>query len=367
MAQSPQPSPDVQALIIASGNGILQTKYTYAAAFAVMIYDHLITLDVEIEHIWRQKVTLLTVLFFMTRYYFLVSSSVLLFVFIDPLVSTSVCERLLWIIFIFIGAPLIALPNCIIILRIYAIYGRNKTLAIVLLIYIIAQAVGSLLIDMWFPITHLGNFEALGYSELDDVSTMRICVPIVSDKLPIAAKSLSQIMQAIFDTAALAMILVKARLRNGGGLIELVAKQGLAYYTLNAATYITWAFLLMFASPSYKNIISSIAAGLACISVNRLTLHLRSYSMSDSHDTDSDDGEIKFVQPSASTRRTSSRRRSWLGASTLEIPDEINVVSEGRFSSAATTLELRDFSNSGASTPQKLRGSDFEAYLSDCS
>ncbi len=43
--------------------------------------------------------------------------------------------------------------------------------------------------------------------------------------------SLGQIMQSIFDTVALALILLKARRRSGSGLIALIAKQGLAYYT----------------------------------------------------------------------------------------------------------------------------------------
>jgi len=42
--------------------------------------------------------------------------------------------------------------------------------------------------------------------------------------------SLGQIMQSIFDTVALALILIKARKGSGSGLIALITKQGLAYY-----------------------------------------------------------------------------------------------------------------------------------------
>ncbi len=37
-------------------------------------------------------------------------------------------------------------------------------------------------------------------------------------------------MQSIFDTIALALILINARMNGGGGLLTLIAKQGLAYY-----------------------------------------------------------------------------------------------------------------------------------------
>lgn len=51
------------------------------------------------------------------------------------------------------------------------------------------------------------------------------------------AKSLSQIMQAIFDTVAIVMILARARIRTGGGLINVLAKQGLAYYTYASVSF----------------------------------------------------------------------------------------------------------------------------------
>jgi len=93
MAQPSQPSAAVLSAILEGGRGILQTKYAYFAAFAVMIYDHVLTFDIEVEHIWRRKFSALTVLFFLTRYYFLLAINLTLFFFIEPGVNTTICER----------------------------------------------------------------------------------------------------------------------------------------------------------------------------------------------------------------------------------------------------------------------------------
>jgi len=50
-----QPSAAVLSAIIEGGNGILQTKYLYLATYAITIYDHLLTLDLEVEYIWKRK------------------------------------------------------------------------------------------------------------------------------------------------------------------------------------------------------------------------------------------------------------------------------------------------------------------------
>jgi len=74
-----QPSAAVLSAIAEGGNGILQTKYFFFAALAITVYDHVLTLDIEVEHIWKRKFSAVTVLFFFTRYYFLVAQFVDLF------------------------------------------------------------------------------------------------------------------------------------------------------------------------------------------------------------------------------------------------------------------------------------------------
>jgi len=308
-----QPSAAALSAIVDGGNGILQTKYMYFAAFAISIYDHILTLDIEVEHIWKRKYSVVTGLFFLTRYLFLVIQFADLFLIFAPVVDISICHRYLWFILGLATTPLTGLPNCIVTMRVYALYERNTILAVVLLLYILAQAVVSLRIDFLYPVTPVNAFARIGFPQLDNVPAIRFCAPILSTKLNWFEESLTQIMQSAFDTTALVLILVKARKRSNSGLITLIAKQGLVYYILNSATYITWALMLIFAPPGNRLLMSGPSIAFGCLSVNRLTLHLRSYSsVSDPGDPD------RVITPFIAKRQ---RRNSWLGTSTLEMPD----------------------------------------------
>jgi len=251
------------------------------------------------------------VLFFFTRYYFLVAQFVDLFFLYGGLVDISL--RYLWYVLVLVTTPLTALANCVVIMRIYAVYGRKFLLPLVLLLYCVAQAVASLRIYFLYSLAPVSPFTFIGYPQLDNVPALRFCAPQLSPKLNSVETSLSPIMQSIFDTVTLLLILIKARKSFRGGIMSLIAKQGLAYYTLNAATYITLALMLIFAQPGNKLFFAGPAIALGCVSVNRLTLHLRSYASS----PDSDD-TARVITPFIAKRQ---RRSSWLGVSTFEISD----------------------------------------------
>jgi len=132
------------------------------------------------------------------------------------------------------------------------------------------------------------------------------------------------------------MILVKSRKSGGGGLVAFIAKQGLVYYILNVAVYVTWGFMLIFAPAGSKYLMGGPVSGIACVSVNRLTLHLRSYS------SDSEPGPSKRSEalPTFATvpNRQRRRRNSWLGASTFEGLDTLVDLDEG----SSSSVEMRD-------------------------
>jgi len=206
------------------------------------------------------------------------------------------------------GTPFTPLPNCIIALRVFALYERNKKLAFALFLYIIAETGVSLWLDLTPSVSRIDVFAALGFPEIGNAPAMHFCVPQLSASLSSLESTSAQIMQTVFDTIVLALVLFKARNRGSSGIIALIVKQGFIYYLLNLAVYLTWTLMLVFAPPESKYIMGGPALGLVCVSVNRLTLHLRSYNS----DTDSERTMAPFV---AKLRR----QNSWLGASTLEV------------------------------------------------
>jgi len=256
-------------------------------------------------------------------------------VFVEPLVPTSACERLLLFPLIGAGTLLPTLSNCIVALRVYALYERNIKLGLALSLYILAEIGVSLWLNLTPSVKRIDVFSALGYPLLDDVPAMRVCSPQLSPKLTGLTTASSEIMLAFFDTVALALILVKSRQSGAGGLASFVAKQGLIYYFLNMALYVAWGFMLIFAPAINKYVMAGPALGLACVSVNRLTLHLRSYTS----DYDSGPAErtlSSFAAVAAPKRRP--RRNSWLGTSTLEFHDMYLDTEDG----GASSLEMRD-------------------------
>ncbi len=76
-----------------------------------------------------------------------------------------------------------------------------------------------------------------------------------------------------------------------------------------------------------------ISARFVCVSVNRLTLHLRSYT------SDSDSGRVGSERAlSLAFAAKRQRRNSWLGTSTFEVPDA---------PSGQSNLEMFDMSTGG--------------------
>jgi len=258
-----------------------------------------------------------------------------LLLFVVPVLNTTICDRVLLFVPLGAGAPLTFFPNCIIALRIYALYGRSTQLALAFSLYLVAHTGVGFWADFTPTVTRIDVFAALGYPELGNGPAMRFCVPQLSTKLTGLQSCAYQIMQSIYDTASLALILLKMRKYSRSGLVKLIAKQGLAYYVLNVATYVTWTLMLLFAPVGSKYIIGGPALGLVCISVNRLTLHLRTYAVD------------SLPHDAGRTTNSRRRRRSWLGASSLDVDDTIMSSDGGR-----DTLEMHGLSSDDGIYPK---------------
>jgi len=305
-------------MIAEAGHEILQTKYAYLVAYAIAIYDHSLTFDVEVEHIWKRKFSGVTALFFLTRYYFLFAFTLSLFMSVVPIVGTLTCERMMLFTAIGTATVFTSLPNCVVALRLYAMYNRRSTPATALFLFVLAEIGVSLWLSLTPTMTRIDVFSPLGHPELNDVPAMRFCLGGRSPKLTGIKTTTSQIMQFIFDTVALLMVLVQCRRSGAGGLANFIAKQGLIYYILNVAMYTAWATMQVFAPAGSKFVMAGPTVGMACVSVNRLTLHLRSYT------SDSDTGRTEqtltpIIMNGPARRR--QRRDSWMGVSTLEAFD----------------------------------------------
>ncbi|KII95588.1 hypothetical protein PLICRDRAFT_34501 [Plicaturopsis crispa FD-325 SS-3] len=107
-----------------------------AAAF----YDHMITIDQEVEFIWQQRWSVSKVLFILNRYLAEVILTANIIVFVPTNVSHTVCYR-----FVasqgFINVALVGVMQIILQLRIYAMHEQSKLVALIMFICFLAEII----------------------------------------------------------------------------------------------------------------------------------------------------------------------------------------------------------------------------------
>ncbi|KAF9038700.1 hypothetical protein BJ165DRAFT_1499820 [Panaeolus papilionaceus] len=115
-------------------------RYFQGAAYVMLVYDHLLTLQDEVEHIWKKKLTLGTILFLLNRYGALFSVIIVIIAYNDQSWGEKSCHNFV----IYEAAVVIALVGIcelIMILRVYALYECSKTMLSVLLSMLLGHIV----------------------------------------------------------------------------------------------------------------------------------------------------------------------------------------------------------------------------------
>ncbi|KAJ7085857.1 hypothetical protein C8R43DRAFT_1142481 [Mycena crocata] len=115
---------------------IMITRYVNAAAFVILLYDHLLTLGTEIKLIWPAKLTSAKVLFLFIRY--MVPCAITVYT-----VQLSGLSHIVLSNTAFMGWATVAISNFLILLRLWVIWDRDRKLMIyTLMCFIIAQIAG---------------------------------------------------------------------------------------------------------------------------------------------------------------------------------------------------------------------------------
>ncbi|KAI8972452.1 hypothetical protein BD414DRAFT_500383, partial [Trametes punicea] len=144
-------SPEGEAAAEAELQQLVQVvKDTYvanlctAAAATWLTYDIVLTFSQEVDLIWRAKWSLPKFLFFLVRYYTLVSLLLTLAVNTNRDVSSEFCQRWLWYNG-FNGTLLSAvIGEAIFLLRLYASYNRTKTILATIIFLFLSEFVAGI-------------------------------------------------------------------------------------------------------------------------------------------------------------------------------------------------------------------------------
>ncbi|KIJ42254.1 hypothetical protein M422DRAFT_254661 [Sphaerobolus stellatus SS14] len=131
----------LQAEVITGFSHLLANKYYVLASTVLILYDHMLTFDQEREFIWKRKITLPTCLFLIFRYVTPIVSALNLIALNWPGWKGSICNNWIWLP-VAVGPIISAATGIILIMRVYAIYARNKwVLSILASIYLAQLAV----------------------------------------------------------------------------------------------------------------------------------------------------------------------------------------------------------------------------------
>jgi len=121
---------------------LVASKYYLLASVVTLFFDYFLTFDLEVKSLWKRPLTGPSVLFLLNRYYPLLVYGVVLTSVYDPFWDAKTCEAFKF--FPFIAAHLSeAMLGIIVILRLFALYGRSyRVLSLLLLVYIVQLTLG---------------------------------------------------------------------------------------------------------------------------------------------------------------------------------------------------------------------------------
>ncbi|KLO07430.1 hypothetical protein SCHPADRAFT_945302 [Schizopora paradoxa] len=281
-------------------------KFSLAASVLVLIYDTLLTIDDEVEYIWKQKFSAVTFIFFMNRYY---AIAVMVVTTLQEILPVFTAAKMIKFPLFAGSIPLTIFPNIIIGLRVYALYKRDRILGVILVAFNITL-VG---VGLWLYLEPSLQLILLpGSLTLNDSIPLHTCHAITSPKLSSLQAASFQFLQTAYDSLALVMIVWRTwkesmAIRSLTGLRSVIFQHGLIYYVFVFSLKLPLAVMIFVATDRLKYAMSGPALALGPMAANKLTISLRAYTYK---------SQISKV-PSSDLSTFSHRRNSWIGTSTF--------------------------------------------------
>jgi len=262
---SPQ---DLQSL-----NDIVAAKSYYLAALTFLLYDYLLTLDLEIAIVWKKRKTLVLYLYLFVRYWSLISISLVSVLYFSPSVAGETCRKLVLFFPFGITMPLMILPALLMIIRVYAMYSKNNYLLAFLITYLLSQTAAGL----W-------QYSPKGFSFAPapvNSPYLHYCIYLPPKSLGSFA-SLYVLMELSFHTIICALTLSRAfymQYRQNsvakGGLIENITKNGSFYFIVIFCSALSWVVMILHAPTTLRAISSVPTSALTSVMICRINLNLR--------------------------------------------------------------------------------------------
>ncbi|PFH45020.1 hypothetical protein AMATHDRAFT_44254 [Amanita thiersii Skay4041] len=267
--------PEVQKALETGFAHLVANKYYVLASTVMLVYDHILTLEQERIYIWNQKKSIPSYLFLIFRYVTPIVSLINLIALHDPNWTGSTCSNWIWLP-VAVG-PIISAATggfndrdeaypVILIMRVHAIYARNKfVLWITIPVYLAQLAVMGWSIPSGVPAQLPPGF--VGCVPTEKPGTGRRLTALYVAALVFDAT----IFILTFGRAAYMRIMMTETVT----LFKLIVRDGTLYFMVIFIVNLVNVFLLSLAPPDLSAINAPFASMITAVLVARLVLNLR--------------------------------------------------------------------------------------------
>ncbi|KAG7089119.1 hypothetical protein E1B28_010827 [Marasmius oreades] len=293
----------------------LLVAYMDVISVTVLLYEVIVNLSSEIEHIWLRRWSFLTVLYLIQRYLPFFDAAGLI---LNHDFGANLSPRICSLSYSISGWSFLVgmiLSEVILTLRVWAVWKRSIPVAMGLVVFFLA---------CWVP-GFVWSAQFLGAAKFTTFSNTAGCFIIGGRDI----LYLRWVLLMVYDTGILVMILIPAiaaykRGRRSSELVNTVYQDGVIYYAfifltsvINVIVNVVLPPDLMFLLSSFERVIHSILASRAILHIRQVALRRsretsRSTQQSMSQvlfTTHDDHGELPNSNPSSPNR---VRSLSWM-------------------------------------------------------
>ncbi|KAJ7175306.1 hypothetical protein C8R46DRAFT_1213790 [Mycena filopes] len=276
--------------ILADIGDTIRTNFVGFASFTVLVWDHAITFDDEVELIWKGKKGPIIYLFIFNRYFTPLGFMVNLFAYLSPTWTVEVgvkptfvpvgCNIVHPFILLHRGsctqfvkyegvtvALAVEVVGLMMLLRINALYPTRKWIAGLLgVLLAVETGINIWLITRGEPVLH------------NRASGVHAC-SMVFDPVISSAASASAWYPLVYDSIVFALTVNRTlpaiRKKEAGSIIKKLLEDGLLYYGVIFAITFVLTFMIVGAPPGTKNICAQMEQLITVAMMSRITLSLK--------------------------------------------------------------------------------------------
>ncbi|KAA1477726.1 hypothetical protein DENSPDRAFT_620714 [Dentipellis sp. KUC8613] len=254
---------------------ILWTKYLFAAALTMLMYDHILSFSTEVETIWTKKKTYPAIFFLTFRYYASLAMVVVSIGFFSTAMTPERCQR--WVLFYPLGITLLfaLFPSIIMLMRVYALYNRSKLILGGLGIILLIQTI--------FGIWQTATAGKAHVPDPIDNYDFHLCL-YTPRKAEGRASEVFALLSLGYDGLVFFLTLGRTIYvfwtRQGRGLgshalVKNLIRDGALYFAVISSLNLFWTMVIFYAPAGLKGVGVIPSACVTAVVICRITLNLR--------------------------------------------------------------------------------------------